>query len=143
MGQYCRFLWGASQKFISEMKYPRMLQVNYVKNNFTANRMVVAASGGVSHDEIVKAVEASPLGKAASGGPATVSHPRFTGSEMRFRNDELPLAYVGLAFEGVGAVHPDFYALEVARHIIGSWDAGFQYADVRASPLIKEILSYV
>jgi hypothetical protein len=32
---------------------------------------------------------------------------------MRFRNDELPLAYVGIAFEGVGAAHPHFYALEV------------------------------
>lgn len=37
---------------------------------------------------------------------------------------------------------PSFSLLQVARAIVGEWDAGFQYADNRASPLVKNILEY-
>ncbi|CAG0888007.1 unnamed protein product [Cyprideis torosa] len=46
----------------------------------------------------------------------------FAGSEVRVRNDDMPLAYVAIAIEGCGWDNPDNLALMVASSMIGSWD---------------------
>lgn len=46
----------------------------------------------------------------------------FTGSEVRVRDDSLPLAYFAIAFEGCGWTNQDHVPLMVANTLIGSWD---------------------
>uniref|UniRef100_A0A671VRA0 Ubiquinol-cytochrome c reductase core protein 1 n=1 Tax=Sparus aurata TaxID=8175 RepID=A0A671VRA0_SPAAU len=50
---------------------------------------------------------------------------RFTGSEIRMRDDGLPLAHVAIAVEGASAASPDIVPLMVANSIIGSFDLTF------------------
>lgn len=47
---------------------------------------------------------------------------RFTGSELRVRNDDMPLAHCAIAVEGAGWDNPDNITLMVANTLIGSWD---------------------
>lgn len=87
-------------------------------------RMVLAGAGGVKHNELVT------LGEKLFGGMSlnyeneipTLVRPRFTGSEIRARDDDLPLAHVAVAVEGPGCVSGDHIALSVASTIMGSWD---------------------
>ena len=39
--------------------------------------------------------------------------PPYTGSEIRLRDDTMPLAHVALAVESVGWSHPDFFTFQL------------------------------
>ncbi|XP_019696325.1 mitochondrial-processing peptidase subunit beta-like [Harpegnathos saltator] len=48
---------------------------------------------------------------------------RFSGAELRFRDDDEELGYVAIGFEGpTFSKSEDRYAFEVAKEIIGTWD---------------------
>lgn len=46
-------------------------------------------------------------------------------SQMRVRDDKMPLAHIALAVEAVGWSHPDTIPLMVANTLIGNWDRSF------------------
>lgn len=96
----------------------------YIDSHYKAPRIVLAAAGGVKHGELVKLAESS-LGKVGStfDGKAPALTPcRFTGSEVRVRDDSLPLAHVAIAVEGCGWTDQDNVPLMVANTLIGAWD---------------------
>ncbi|XP_035789566.1 mitochondrial-processing peptidase subunit beta-like [Anopheles albimanus] len=95
----------------------------YISTHYKAPRIVLAASGGVQHAELVKLAE-QHLGKISStvDGGAQLAPCRFTGSEVRVRDDSLPLAHVAIAVEGCGWTDQDNVPLMVANTLIGAWD---------------------
>jgi len=97
---------------------------NFVGTQYKAPHMVLSAAGGVDHSELV-----SLAGKYFSDASLTYdreipanSRCRFTGSEIRARYDDLPLAHVAIAIEGPGHGHRDSMSMQVAQTIVGSWD---------------------
>lgn len=46
----------------------------------------------------------------------------FTGSEIRVRDDDMPLAHIGIAVESTGWADADTIPLMVASTIVGNWD---------------------
>ena len=46
----------------------------------------------------------------------------FTGSEIRVRDDAMPLAHIALAVESTGWADADTIPLMVASTIVGNWD---------------------
>lgn len=72
----------------------------FVKN---LNRFVLSGAGGVDHDQLVELAN-QHFGKMS--GPEYSKIPevdlpcRYTGSEIRVRDDSIPLAHVALAVEG-------------------------------------------
>uniref|UniRef100_A0A182Y128 Mitochondrial processing peptidase beta subunit n=1 Tax=Anopheles stephensi TaxID=30069 RepID=A0A182Y128_ANOST len=99
----------------------------YVNSHYKAPRMVLAAAGDVRQAELEKLAE-KYLGKVEStfdGKAPQLSAVRFTGSEMRVRDDSIPLAHVAVAVEGCGVADSDALALSVASALIGTWDRTF------------------
>ncbi|XP_019736112.1 cytochrome b-c1 complex subunit 1, mitochondrial [Hippocampus comes] len=99
--------------------------VEYIDSHYKAPRMVLAAAGGVSHQELLALARShfSGVSFEYEGDAVPVLPPcRFTGSEIRMRDDALPLAHVAIAVEGPGAASPDTVPLMVANAIIGSYD---------------------
>lgn len=99
--------------------------VEYVNSHFKAPRMVLAAAGGVSHEELVGLAKTHFSGvpfEYEDDAIPVLSPCRFTGSEIRMRDDDLPLAHVAIAVEGASATSPDIIPLMVANSIIGSFD---------------------
>merc|ERR1712093_714145 len=83
--------------------------VNYIKTNYTADRMVLVGTGGVEHQKLVDLANqhfgqlptsAQPikLGEAASSNKA---RPDFVGAEVRVRDDTMPTCNIAIAVEGV------------------------------------------
>ncbi|KAL2091370.1 hypothetical protein ACEWY4_013633 [Coilia grayii] len=102
--------------------------VEYVNSHFKAPRMVLAAAGGVNHDDLVGLAKKhfSSVSFEYEGDAVPVLSPcRFTGSEIRMRDDGMPLAHIAIAVEGAGAASPDIVPLMVANSIIGSYDVTF------------------
>ncbi|XP_073973010.1 ubiquinol-cytochrome c reductase core protein 1 [Rhodnius prolixus] len=96
----------------------------YIKTYYTPARMVLAGAGGVDHDSLVQAAK-SHFGCATTTSAscdATLTRCRFTGSDLRVRDDAMPLAHVAIAVEGCGWNNPDNIPLMVGNTLIGAWD---------------------
>uniref|UniRef100_A0A803VFS4 Ubiquinol-cytochrome c reductase core protein 1 n=1 Tax=Ficedula albicollis TaxID=59894 RepID=A0A803VFS4_FICAL len=110
-------------------KLTRADLASYVDIHFKAPRMVLAAAGGISHRELVDAAKQHFTGASfeykAKGSVPDLPRCRFTGSEIRARDDALPLAHIALAVEGPGWADPDNVVLNVANAIIGRYDRTF------------------
>jgi mitochondrial-processing peptidase subunit beta len=97
---------------------------DYIDTHYNTPRIVLSASGGVQHNDLVKLAE-KELGKLKNsfdGKPPILSPCRFTGSEVRVRDDTLPLAHIAIAVEGCGWTDQDNVPLMVANTLIGAWD---------------------
>lgn len=97
---------------------------NYLSSNWKGSRIVLSAAGGVNHKELVDLAN-KHLGKIEDtfDNQQPILPPcRYTGSDVRVRDDANPLAYVAVAFEGPGLTSNDYLPLEVARQYLGAWE---------------------
>ncbi|KAI6114231.1 Metalloenzyme, LuxS/M16 peptidase-like protein [Pisolithus sp. B1] len=116
---------------------------NYIKTNYTADRMVLVGAGGVEHDELVKLAEKHFSSLPVSPNPIPLgrlahAHSSFVGSEVRIRDDEIPCAHIAIAVEGVGWSSPDYFPMLVMQSIMGNWDRS-----LGAAPLLSSRLSHI
>lgn len=128
--------------------------IDYISTHYTATRMVLAAAGGVDHDELVKLAEKYFDGLPSSSGNFDfTSQPacRYTGSDMRVRDDAMPFAHIVLAVEGCGWINPDYFPLMIASTIVGNWDRSFVNGanmpsrlaqECATEPLVRSFMSF-
>ncbi len=113
---------------------------NYIKTNYTADRMVLAGAGGIPHEQLVALAE-----KNFSSLPTTSPHneayiqskktPNFIGSEVRIRDDTIPAAHIALAVEGVSWNDDDYFTALVTQAIVGNYDKAMGSAPHQGSKL--------
>ncbi|XP_049873794.1 mitochondrial-processing peptidase subunit beta [Pectinophora gossypiella] len=95
----------------------------YIKNHYLPPRIVLSGAGGVDHEKLVELAKKSFSGlKNAPIEIPELAPCRYTGSEIRVRDDSMPLAHVAIAVEGVGWTDADNIPLMVANTLIGAWD---------------------
>ncbi|KAF5397446.1 Mitochondrial-processing peptidase subunit beta [Paragonimus heterotremus] len=116
----------------------------FIKCNYKAPRMVLCAAGGIDHTQLADLAEKHfgdfPASYGEEGIPSIESC-RFTGSEIRDRDDAMPLAHAAIAFEGPGWTSPDTLALMVASSIHGAWDRSYGGGTNVASKLAAQFFS--
>jgi len=113
--------------------------VEYIENHYKGPRMVMAGAGGVDHAELCKLTE-QHFGKITKEYPREVPLDlpcRFTGSDVRVRDDAMPFAHVAIAVEGAGWSDPANIPLMVANTMIGSWDRTMAGGNHNASQLAQ------
>ncbi|KAI9841435.1 MAG: hypothetical protein M1837_000711 [Sclerophora amabilis] len=104
--------------------------VDYIKTNYTADRMVLVGAGGVPHEELVKLAEKHfaglptepPTSASLAVSQAQKRRPDFVGSEVRVRDDTIPTANIAIAVEGVSWKDDDYFTALVTQAIVGNWD---------------------
>uniref|UniRef100_H3BB10 Cytochrome b-c1 complex subunit 1, mitochondrial n=1 Tax=Latimeria chalumnae TaxID=7897 RepID=H3BB10_LATCH len=100
----------------------------YISHHYKAPRMVLAAAGGVKHNELVNLAKEHFSGVSfeyEADAIPVLSPCRFTGSEIRVRDDDMPLAHIAIAVEAVAWSNPDIVALMVASTLIGNYDVTY------------------
>lgn len=116
---------------------------DYISAHYATHRVVIAATGGVKHEEIVDQV--TKLFTKLSSNPTTTSQlvanepANFTGSEVRIVDDDKSLAQFAVAFSGASWTDPDSIALMVMQSMLGSWsssDGGGKHA---GSELVQRV----
>jgi len=110
---------------------------HYINTHYKGPRMVLAGAGGVNHDALCKMAE-THFAKIGIDCPNEVPidlNCRYTGSDVRVRDDTMPLAHVALAVEGCGWTNPDNIPLMVANTLIGNWDRSMGGGANNSSPL--------
>ncbi|KAH9638340.1 hypothetical protein HF086_006520 [Spodoptera exigua] len=93
----------------------------YLSKCFDPCRTVLAAVGGIKHEQIVS-LAASYLCDLEPLKCIDMDAYRYTGSDVRFRDDSMPTAHVVIAVEGPSFSDDDRLTMEVARFIMGGWD---------------------
>lgn len=100
----------------------------YIDQHYKPHRMVLAAAGDVDHAEMVELAKTHFGGMAADPSGVTsfdlvAQKPAYlVGSDVRIRNDEMPLAHFAIAFESCGWSHPDSVAFMVLQSLLGSYE---------------------
>jgi processing peptidase subunit beta len=100
---------------------------NFVKTQYTAPRFVVAGAGAVDHKQLVELADKTfgnlPKGSSKVDTITRVSTPaRFTGSDLRFREDKEHLAHMAIAVESACWTSPHTFALMIMQTLLGCWD---------------------
>lgn len=116
---------------------------NYIKTNYTADRMVLVGSGGVPHQQLVELAEKHfanlPTQPYSSGAAAIAAEqkrkPDFVGSDIRLRDDTIPTANIAIAVEGVSWKDDDYFTALVTQAIVGNWDKAMGNASHMGSKL--------
>jgi len=94
--------------------------VGYIKQNYTADRMVLVGAGGVPHQQLVQLAEKHfsnlptepPTYTSSAIAAAQKRRPDFIGSE----------AHIAIAVEGVSWKDDDYFTALVTQAIVGNWD---------------------
>lgn len=113
---------------------------NYIKNNYTADRMVLVGAGGVPHEKLVEMAE-KYFARLPSKSPETHAYllskkrPDFIGSDVRIRDDTIPTANIAIAVEGVSWNDDDYYTALVTQAIVGNYDKAMGNAPHQGSKL--------
>ncbi|XP_076279144.1 ubiquinol-cytochrome c reductase core protein 1 [Lasioglossum baleicum] len=98
---------------------------DYVKKYYGPPRFVLAGAGGVEHNALVELAN-QHFGKMSGPHYDEIPLPdvpcRYTGSEIRVRDDTIPLAHIAVAVEGAGWADADNIPLMVANTLMGAWD---------------------
>lgn len=114
--------------------------VNYVKHNYTADRMVLVGTGGIPHDKLVEMAD-KYFAKLPSTTPQTGAYilskkkPDFIGSDIRIRDDTIPTANIAIAVEGVSWNDDDYFTALVTQAIVGNYDKAMGNAPHQGSKL--------
>ncbi|XP_061195496.1 mitochondrial-processing peptidase subunit beta-like [Saccostrea echinata] len=101
---------------------------NFIKTHYTPSRFVLAGAGGVEHQKLKDLGEKyfGNLGKTDDTSlqkDVSFKEPcRFTGGDVRIRDDFMPLCHVAIAVETCGWKDPDNIPLMIANMACGSWD---------------------
>ncbi|KAI8082596.1 Metalloenzyme, LuxS/M16 peptidase-like protein [Gilbertella persicaria] len=95
--------------------------LNFKKQNYGSDRIVLVGSGDVNHEELVRLAE-QKFGSLSAVGAAVQKKAAFTGSEVRLRDDTLPEAHIALAVEGAPYLSKEYFDLLVMQAVVGSWD---------------------
>lgn len=102
----------------------------YMNEQYSADRMVVTAAGGVDHDEFVREVE-KRLGdfRATNTAPApTMAH--YVGGDFREDRDLMDAQFL-LGFEGKAYHVRDFYASQLLSMVLGGGMSSRLFQEVR------------
>ncbi|MAF47796.1 MAG: pitrilysin family protein [Rhodospirillales bacterium] len=95
----------------------RQTLLEYMGDEYTAERIVLAAAGKVDHDAFAELVEAAfdGLSQTRRGDAQPLD---YRGGEYR-ENRELEQVHLVIGFEGLRHDHPDHYALSVFSTLFG------------------------
>ncbi|CAK7566643.1 MAG: Mitochondrial-processing peptidase subunit beta [Sporothrix epigloea] len=113
---------------------------NYIKSNYTADRMVLVGAGGIPHEQLVELAEKN-FTKLPGTSPHTGAYLQskkrsdFIGSDVRIRDDTIPTANIAIAVEGVSWHDDDYYTALVAQAIVGNYDKALGNAPHQGSKL--------
>ncbi|CAI5500115.1 unnamed protein product [Closterium sp. Naga37s-1] len=116
----------------------------YIATHYTGPRMVVSAAGAVDHDALVKMVEKTfaslPAASTTTVADLIAKEPsKFTGSEVRIRDDDMPLTNFAIAYKGASWTDPDAVALQIMQTMLGSWSRGAGGGNALGSELAQKV----
>ncbi len=120
---------------------PRADIAGYMKRNYTASGMVLAAAGNIDHAALVAQAETA-FAEIGQGLPPEAAPARYAGGE-RYENRDLEQVHFTLGFDGVPYGDPDYYAANVFSYLLGGGMSSRLFQEIREKRgLVYSIYSF-
>jgi predicted Zn-dependent peptidase len=120
---------------------PRADIAGYMKRNYMASGMVLAAAGNIDHAALVAQAE-SAFAEIGTGVPPVAAPARYAGGE-RYENRDLEQVHFTLGFDGVPYGDPDYYAASVFSYLLGGGMSSRLFQEIREKRgLVYSIYSF-
>lgn len=103
--------------------------LDYMHTQYTADRMIVSASGAVNHEDFVASCEKKLIHISTHKMPSAVSAV-YAGGEKRVLKPHEQVNLV-LGFEGLNYNHPDYYTGSVLSVILGGGMSSRLFQEIR------------
>jgi predicted Zn-dependent peptidase len=114
---------------------------DYMRRNYGAESLVLAAAGRVDHDRLVELASAAFVDLPRTG-PALAEPARYVGGDFREAR-ELEQLHLVFGFPGVGYVDPDYYASTVLSTLLGGGMSSRLFQEIREKRgLVYSIYSF-
>ena len=111
-------------------KFDRRDLSDFVSENYSPDRLILAAAGGVKHEEIVSLAK-EQFGSLKSSKIKYSTDPiNFEGGEFR-REKELEQAHMALAFDGPSYVDDEIYAAQIYSVALGGGMSSRLFQEIR------------
>jgi predicted Zn-dependent peptidase len=101
----------------------------YLRRQYQAPHMVLAAPGRVDHDRLVELAERA-FSALPGGDIATPEGARYHGGERR-ENRDLEQVHLVIGFNGIAYQHPDYYVAQVFSTVLGGGMSSRLFQEVR------------
>jgi predicted Zn-dependent peptidase len=101
----------------------------YLKRNYRAPDMVVAATGAIDHAAVV--AEAERRFAQFNGPAAPLPQPARFGGGSKLEARDLEQVHIALALEGVPQKHADYFSLQVFTIVLGGGMSSRLFQEVR------------
>ena len=103
---------------------------DFVSENYSPDRLILAAAGGVDHEEIVSLAKEN-FGNLKSNQKKYPNDPtNFLGGEFR-REKKLEQAHMALAFDGPSYVEDEIYAAQIYSVALGGGMSSRLFQEIR------------
>jgi processing peptidase subunit beta len=117
---------------------------DFISKQYTPDRIVVAGAGAVPHAQLVELADKMfgrlPAAKAKADPVFRVQQKaKFTGSDLRLRDDDLPLAHIAIAVESAPWTSPHAFPLMIMQTLLGTWDHTSGFGANMASKLCQTV----
>lgn len=102
----------------------------FMANQYASTGMIVAASGAVGDDEVLRLCERHFGARAASTSRTRAPAPRYVGGSAHDGRD-IEQTHIALAFPGVAVKSPDYFAARVFAEALGGGMSSRIFQSVR------------
>lgn len=114
----------------------------FMAKHYTAENMILSATGNVNHDEFVALAE-KHFANLNHGTDDVYTAPTYTAGEY-ISHKELEQVHVVLSYEGFGISHPAYYAANIWVSILGGGMSSRLFQEVREKRgLAYNVYSYL
>ncbi|MBV6632352.1 MAG: insulinase family protein [Alphaproteobacteria bacterium] len=108
---------------------PRQAFLDYIKEHYTGENMVLAVSGNVDHDEVVAHAK-EHFTNLPKGMPEPADPIEYVGGYHK-QEGQIQQAHFAIGMKSVGRNHPDYYAHVLASQILGGGMSSRLFEEVR------------
>ena len=142
-------LWGAhplGQTIMGEAEGIRKLTredvLDYIRRNYTTDKVVVAAAGAIDHDHLV-ALTREKLKISQPNGPKALTAPEYDPGKKVVHNRDLNQTHICLGFPSISFADKNKYAMLILNTLFGSGMGSRLFQSVREElGLVYTIYSY-
>ncbi len=142
-------LWGAhplGQTIMGEADGIRKLTrpdvLDYIRRNYTTDKVVVAAAGAIDHDHLVELTR-EKLKINQPNGPEALTAPEYEPGKRIVHNRDLNQTHICLGFPSISFADKNKYAMLILNTLLGSGMGSRLFQSVREElGLVYTIYSY-
>ncbi|KAI5640931.1 insulinase (Peptidase family m16) domain-containing protein [Phthorimaea operculella] len=98
----------------------------FIKHQYQPFRIIFSVSSIHSHHDVFCKVQCELACLCQTTSETVDWSRRYTGSMLRYRDDDLPFCHIAIAVEVGGYNSPDYWGYRMMKHIIGRWDESQQ-----------------